>query len=89
MTICPMMLARTFFDTRLAVGLFGWILGYGSVRPTGLCQLHDHHSSEGILTCHSNRYDDEEIDVKELESQNVNQFTINNGFDETNLEISQ
>jgi hypothetical protein len=26
-TICPMMLARTFLDTRLAVGLLGCIMG--------------------------------------------------------------
>ncbi len=36
MTICPTMLARTFFDTKLAVGLFGCIRGYGSVRPTAV-----------------------------------------------------
>jgi hypothetical protein len=29
-----MILVRTFLDTRLAVGRFGWILGYGNVRPT-------------------------------------------------------
>lgn len=34
MTICPMMLDRTFFETSDAVGRFGKIRGYGSVRPT-------------------------------------------------------
>ena len=34
MIIWPMMLARTFLDTRLAVGLLGCIIGYGNVRPT-------------------------------------------------------
>ena len=29
-----MILVKTFFETRLAVGRFGWILGYGNVRPT-------------------------------------------------------
>lgn len=30
----PIMLESTFFDIRLAVGRFGYILGYGSVLPT-------------------------------------------------------
>lgn len=34
MIICPMILVKTFFDTKLAVGLFGCNLGYGNVRPT-------------------------------------------------------
>ena len=34
-----MMLARTFLDTRLAVGLLGCIQGYGSVRPTIKCSI--------------------------------------------------
>lgn len=34
MAICPMMLDRTFLDTSDAVGRFGKIRGYGSVRPT-------------------------------------------------------
>jgi hypothetical protein len=38
-TIWPMMLARTFLDTRLAVGLLGCIQGYGSVRPTIKCSI--------------------------------------------------
>jgi hypothetical protein len=28
-----MILVKTFLETREAVGRFGWILGYGSVRP--------------------------------------------------------
>ena len=33
-TICPMILDNTFFETSDAVGRFGKIRGYGSVRPT-------------------------------------------------------
>ena len=38
MMICPARLDRTFLETRLAVGRFGWIFGKGAVRPTNGCQ---------------------------------------------------
>lgn len=34
MAIWPISDVKTFFEIRFAVGRFGWIRGYGSVRPT-------------------------------------------------------
>lgn len=67
MTIWPMILASTFFDTRLAVGPLGWIRGNGAVLPT-VQDVNDepYPSTIMTLTCDCDRNDDEEINVQEL-----------------------
>ena len=64
-TIWPTILANTFFETRLAVGLFGYIRGYGRVRPTEIYQ-HEDQETDLALTRHRYRNNDEEINVQEL-----------------------
>jgi hypothetical protein len=44
-----MILVKTFLDTKLAVGRFGWILGYGRVRPTGWSAQYEMIKRENLL----------------------------------------
>lgn len=63
-----MMLDRTFLETRLAVGPFGCSFGYGSVRPTVTTRVSQGNTrSYPALTCDSDRDDDEQVNIQELE----------------------
>jgi hypothetical protein len=66
-TTCPIMLANTFFDIKLAVGLFGKTRGYGSVLPTDITTsvILDGFVLS-ILTCNCNGYDNEKINIEKL-----------------------
>lgn len=48
MNICPTKLQSTFFEIRLAVGRFGWIVGNGRVLPTANLS----EKEEGIRPCY-------------------------------------
>jgi hypothetical protein len=60
-----MMLVSTFFETKLAVGRFGWILGYGRVLPTVSAISTNRCLWARAHTSNSYGYDDKQIDVQE------------------------